>query len=199
MNVPELLRSAAGQVPLTATGAAGASVLDANEYLEYAEWEIAFDILVELGDGYHAEAAFWELLAEAARLMGRSRTERWCHWRRFEAVHGVLRANLQLVDPDAAGGRRTPISGGGHYRPLWDIGDVTATGDPELYVARIWVEDQPILRPGGKGVVRLAPLSPRPWRRLVAGDVIAMHERMPVAGVATVIEAGSGGSRAYSR
>ncbi|MFG3708521.1 hypothetical protein ACGF7U_27850 [Micromonospora sp. NPDC047670] len=188
MDVPELLRRAACHVPAVATDEAGATVADANEYLDHDEWEVALDILVELGDAYRTETAYWDLLAEAARLMWLSQTERWCHWRRFEVVHGMVRADLQLVDPDVAGGRRTPIPGDGRLRPLWDIGDVTAAGEPDLYVARLWVEAQPDLRPGGRAVVRLAPLSPQRWRRLAAGDVITMHEQRPVAGTATVVE-----------
>lgn len=188
MDVPELLRRAARHVPAVATGAAGTTVADADECLDHDEWEVALDILVELGDAYRSETAFWDLLAEAARMMWQSRTERWCHWRRFEVVHGVIRADLQLVDPDVAGGRRTPIPGDGRLRPLWDIGDVTAAGDPDLYVARLWVEAQPDLQPGGRAVVRLAPLSPQRWRRLVPGDVITMHEQMPVVGIASIVE-----------
>ncbi|KAB1160903.1 hypothetical protein F6X68_07080 [Micromonospora sp. AMSO12t] len=188
MDVPELLRRAARHVPAVAPGAAGTTVADANEYLDHDEWEVALGILVELGDAYRSETAFWDLLAEAARMMWQSRTERWCHWRRFEVVHGVIRADLQLVDPDVAGGRRTPIPGDGRLRPLWDIGDVTAAGDPDLYVARLWVEAQPDLQPGGRAVVRLAPLSPQRWRRLVPGDVITMHEQMPVVGIASIVE-----------
>lgn len=188
MDVPELLYRAACQVPVVVTGEAGTTVVDANEYLDHDEWEVALDILVELGDAYRSEVAFWDLLAEAARVMWFSRTERWCHWRRFEVVHGVVRAEVQLVGSDVAGGRRVPILGDGRFRPLWDIGDVTGAGEPDLYVARLWVEAQPDLQPGGSAVVRLAPLSPQRWRRLVPGDVITMHEQRPVAGTATIIE-----------
>ncbi|MFV2113662.1 hypothetical protein ACFHW0_15160 [Micromonospora sp. LOL_025] len=188
MDVPELLRRAARHVPAVATGAAGTTVADANEYLDHDEWKVALDILVELGDAYRSETASWDLPAEAARMMRLSRTERWCHWRRFEVVHGVMRADLQLVDPDVAGGRRTPIPGDGRLRPLWDIGDVTPAGDPDLYVARLWVEAQPDLQPGGRAVIRLAPLRPQRWRRLAAGDVITMHEQVPVVGTATIVE-----------
>ncbi|NJP33735.1 hypothetical protein [Micromonospora thermarum] len=188
MDVPELLGRAACHVPVVAAGEAGTTVADANEYLDHDEWEIALDILVELGDAYRTETAFWDLLAEAARMMWLSRTERWCHWRRAEVVHGVVRADLQLVDPGVAGGRRTPIPGDGRLRPLWDMGAVTAAGDPDLSVARLWVESLPDLQPGGRAVVRLAPLSPQRWRRLVPGDVITMHEQRPVAGTATIVE-----------
>ncbi|GLZ13804.1 hypothetical protein Acsp04_40390 [Actinomadura sp. NBRC 104425] len=61
-------------------------------------------------------------------------------------------------------------------------------GEPELYVARLWVERASELPPGARGSVRLAPLSPTRWRRLAPGDVITMHERKPVAGTATIIQ-----------
>ncbi|MET8308263.1 hypothetical protein [Micromonospora sp. NPDC005173] len=189
MDVPELLRRAACHVPALTAGEAGTTLADANEYLDHDEWEVALDILVELGDAYGSEIAYWDFLAKAARMMWLARTERWCHWRRAEVNHGVIRAELQLVAPGVVGGRRTSVPGDGRLRPLWDIGDVTAAGHPDLYVARIWVESQPDLQPGGGGVVRLAPLSPQRWRRLSAGDVITMHEQRPVAGTATVIEA----------
>ncbi len=51
-----------------------------------------------------------------------------------------------------------------------------------------WVEAQPDLQPGGRAVVRLAPLSPQRWRRLATGDVITMHEQRPAAGIATIVE-----------
>ena len=182
-------RSRKPAVPSSATSGTGWTVADANEYLGHYDWEAALDILIELGDVYPADTSFWDLCAQAAHWMQLDRDERWCHWRRFEALHGVIRADLQLVEPTAPGGRRTPMPGDGHCRPLWDIGDVTAAGDPALYVALIWAEHKPDLKPGERGAVRLAPLSPERWRRLTAGDVITMHEQRPVAGTATITEA----------
>ncbi|MFI5490519.1 hypothetical protein [Micromonospora echinaurantiaca] len=189
MDVPDLLRQAASRVPASATSGTGWTVADANEYLGHHDWEAALDILLELGDVYPAATAFWDLCAQAAHWMQLDRAERWCHWRRFEVLHGVIRADLQLVESTAPGGRHMPIPGDGRLRPLWDIGDVTAAGDPDLYVARIWVEHEPDLKPGERGAVRLAALSPERWRRLTAGDVITMHEQVPVAGIATITDA----------
>jgi hypothetical protein len=45
----------------------------------------------------------------------------WCRWRRWESIHGIIRAELTLV-PVADGGRRIPIPGKGVLRPLWHIG-----------------------------------------------------------------------------
>ncbi|WP_089008236.1 hypothetical protein [Micromonospora viridifaciens] len=189
MDVPELLCQAASSVPASATSGTGLTVADANEYLGHSEWDVALDILMELGDVYPAETSFWDLCAQAAHWMQIDRAERWCHWRRFEVLHGVIRADLQLVEATAPGCRHMPLRGDGRLRPLWDIGDVTAVGNPDLHVARIWVEYEPDLNPGERGAVRLAPLSPERWRRLTAGDVITMHEQMPVAGTATITEA----------
>ena len=171
----------------TVTNEAGATVADAWEYLQHNEWEVALDILADLDEGWAVTTEWWDLLIEAAEMMWLAEPAGWCRWRRWEAVHGVVRAELRLV-PAAEGGRRLPMPGHGVLRPLWDIGRRSAAGDPELHVARIWVEGAPELAAGGCGVVRLAPLTPVNWRALRPGQTIAMHERMPVAGIATVIE-----------
>ena len=56
-------------VPRSATSEAGATVVDAVDYLDHREYEIALDILTELGDAYAAETSFWNLLADAAAEM----------------------------------------------------------------------------------------------------------------------------------
>ncbi|WP_344958317.1 hypothetical protein [Actinomadura miaoliensis] len=188
VDVRGLLREATCFVPAAVAVDGGVTATDACEYLEHDEWEVALHILVELGDAYPASTSFWDVLAQAARQMRLERTEAWCHWRCWEVVHGVIRADLQLVPSADPGGRRTPVPGAGVLRPLWHIGDVTAAGDPDMYVARIWVEDASELAPGARGSVRLAPLSSERWRRLAPGDVITMHERRPVAGTATITQ-----------
>ncbi|MEV4254074.1 hypothetical protein AB0J52_13025 [Spirillospora sp. NPDC049652] len=52
----------------------------------------------------------------------------------------------------------------------------------------LWVEVEPQLGPGETADVRLAPLDFEQWRHLRPGDVIAMHEARPVAGIAEIIE-----------
>ncbi|TNY37848.1 hypothetical protein [Thermomonospora catenispora] len=189
MDIRDVLRQAVRRVPDSVVADGGVTAADVGELLDQDEWEVVLEFLIELGEAYPADPSWWDLLAEAARQLWLDRVEAWCLWRRYEAVHGVIRADLRLVPSTAPGGRRLPVPARGVLRPLWDIGDVTAAGHPDLYVARIWVEDAPELPPGGRGTVRLAPLSPERWRRLAPGDVITMHEQAPVAGTATILEA----------
>lgn len=115
------------------------------------------------------------------------RTRRWCHWRGYESVNSVIRAELSLLPP-SAGGRSQAIPGDGVLRPMWNLIRHPAATKPTLYIARIWVEHAPQLEPGHRGTVRLAPLSPTHWHHLTSGDTITMHERAPIAGSATVGE-----------
>jgi hypothetical protein len=81
---------------------------------------------------------------------------------------------------------------GGETR--WDLGDGV------LRIAVLRVESMPELSPGGRAVVRLRPVDSEAWQHLARGDVIALHERRAVAGVATVIEcAGVGEARPRDR
>ncbi|GAA1376444.1 hypothetical protein GCM10009661_44610 [Catellatospora chokoriensis] len=50
VDVADLLRQACRTVPGAAATEAGMTVRDVHEYLGYREWEIALDILAELGD-----------------------------------------------------------------------------------------------------------------------------------------------------
>ncbi|MEU4221093.1 hypothetical protein AB0F10_37830, partial [Actinoplanes sp. NPDC026623] len=73
--------------------------------------------------------------------------------------------------------------------PLWDIGLVTQAGEPDLAVAVIWVEFAPDLPPGGRGSVRLAPMTAADWRHLGPGDPITMHDGRGACGAAVITEA----------
>jgi hypothetical protein len=188
MDIPDPLRQAAGMVPQSATSEAGTTAADAIEYLDHNEYEIALDILTDLGEVYAAGTVFWNLLAAAAAEMNLHHAEAWCHWREAETRCGVIRADLQLLDPAQPGARRTPVPGDGILRPLWNIGLVMPEGYPDLRVARIWVEQAPKLEPGARGPIRLAPLSPNGWRHLQPGDQITMHEQAPPAGTATITQ-----------
>jgi len=175
-------------VPPWATSEAGATVVDAADYLNHNEYEVALDILTELGDACAAGTSFWNLLADAAAEMNLHRAKAWCHWRAAETLHGIIRADLQLVSPEQPGARRTAIPGDGRLRPLWNLGLVMPEGHPDLRVARIWVEQAPRLEPGACGSIRLAPLVPEGWRHLRPGDEITMHEQAPPAGTATITQ-----------
>lgn len=159
MDVHELLESASLLVPEdTATGN-DLTVRDIWDHLVRDEWEIALGVLEELGDGRPLPLAFWEKLADAADQLRLERSAAWCHWRCSEIRHGVVRADLTLR-PAAEARRKTPISGAGALRPMWDIGQLSPTGDRAVGIAWLWVEDMPSLEPGGRAVVRLVPLTP---------------------------------------
>lgn len=175
-------------VPADVVNEAGVTVVDVREYLDHDEWEVALDLLVDLDTGWRPPTDWWDLLIDSAELMWLSDAAAWCHWGRWESIHGIVRAELRLLPP-TEGGRRTPIPGKGILRPLWDLGRRTAAGDPDLLVARIWVESAPALPPGATGSVRLGPLSPALWRHLWPGMTITMHEGRPAVGTATIIEA----------
>ena len=185
MDVPELLEAAALLVPVAAATENDLTVNDVWEYLAHDEWEVALGLLEEFGDVPPLPLAFWQMLATAAEQMRLERSAAWCHWRCGEARHGVIRADLTLTPADRSR-RQTPFSGAGVLRPLWDIGETTAAGEPDLCVARIWVEGMPVMEPGGRATVRLAPLSPQRWQRLQPGRVITMHEDRTVAGTAVI-------------
>jgi hypothetical protein len=189
VDVPGLLRQAAGRLPAWLPRA------DLDEHLGQDEWELALDVLLDRGDDHPATTTYFQILEEAAHRMGLERSAAWCAWRRREVLHGVVRAELRLTP----GGRRAAIPGAGTVRALWDIGLLTPRGEPDLAVARIWVEFAPDLPPGGSGSVRLAPQTATRWYHLRPGDPIAMHELRPYAGAATITEAVFPGDPLVSR
>ncbi|MFB7668903.1 hypothetical protein ACFC1R_34130 [Kitasatospora sp. NPDC056138] len=182
-----LLRRAVDLLPEEAVAENGQTVGDVRVEIELQDWEMALDVLLEIADVHPVSTVFWEMLAEAARQMMLDRSRRWCEWRGWEVKHGTVRATLTLLGTDESG-RRSAFSGDGRLRPLWDIGNRTADGQPDLNIARLWVEFAPQLGPGETADVRLAPLQPEQWRHLKPGDVIAMHEARPLAGIAEIIE-----------
>ncbi|MFJ6085295.1 hypothetical protein ACIQI8_28200 [Streptomyces sp. NPDC092369] len=182
-----LIRQAVGVLPQDAVADNGQTIADVRDDIGRQEWEMALDVLIEIADSHPAPIAFWEKLAEAARQLMLDRTQRWCQWRGWEAEHGTIRATLTLLGADE-GGRQAAFAGDGRLRPLWDIGNRTAHGHHDLYIARLWVEFATQLGPGDSADVRLAPLQPESWRHLKRGDVITMHEGRPVTGIAEIIE-----------
>ncbi|MFD6663683.1 hypothetical protein ACFWDK_15120 [Micromonospora chalcea] len=187
MDVAELLARAAAMVPADVVNEAGVTRVDVREYLDHDEWEVALDLLADLDTGWRPPTVWWDLLIDSADVMGLLDAAAWCRWGRWESIHGIVRAELRLLSP-AEGGRQTPVPGKGVLRPLWDIGRRTAAGDPDLLVARIWVESALALPPAATGSVRLGPLSPALWRPLQPGMTITMHEGRPTVGTATIIE-----------
>ncbi|WP_225826432.1 hypothetical protein [Streptomyces naphthomycinicus] len=187
MDVCELLEAASLLVPEGIAAKSDITVNDVWEYLVHDEWEIALSLLEELGDVRPLPLGFWQALATAAEHMRLERSTAWCHWRGHEARHGIIRADLTLR-PAHEGRRRTPFSGAGVLRPMWNTGRRTPTGEPDLRIARLWAEFAPLVEPGGRATVRLAPLSPSNWQHLQPGQVITMHEDRTVAGTAVVLD-----------
>jgi hypothetical protein len=186
-DVPEFLAAALDLAIGNFATDAECTVEDVRSELERGEWELALGILVDLKDAHSQPVRFWKLLANAAELMHLDRSLAWCRWRGWEALNGVIRADL-VLDATEAGGRRSVIPGAGVLRPMWDIGHRTNTGEPTLAIARIWVECATALAPGERGPVRLTPLNPSGWRHLAPGSLITMHEAAPPVGLAEIID-----------
>jgi hypothetical protein len=186
VNVRELLRRAAALIPDDARSDAGVSAAEVRDYLDHDECEIALGILQDFDGLAWQTVAYWDCLTASAELMWLADDARWCGWRRSETRQGIIRADLQLVSPEA-GGRHTPIPGAGVLRPMWALGP-SADGDVTLHIAFLWVESVPELPAGGRAPVRLLPLTPENWSHVALGEVITMHERQPVAGTATITQ-----------
>ncbi|MGX9227782.1 hypothetical protein ACWV95_19075 [Streptomyces albus] len=188
MDVTELLESASLLVPEESATENDLTVRDVRDHLVRDEWQIALNLLEELGDGHHPlPLSFWEQLAEKAEQLRLERSAAWCRWRSSEIRNGMVRADLTLR-PAAEARRRTPIPGHGVLRPMWDIGNLSPTGGAAVSIAGLWIEDLPFLEPGGRATVRLLPLTPSHWRHVEAGQRIRMHEDRTVAGTAVVLE-----------
>jgi hypothetical protein len=187
MDVSKLLEAASLLVPEGIATENDITVDDVWDSLTHDEWEVALGLLEELGDVHPLPLSFWETLAASAEQMQLETSAAWCHWRCYETRNGIIRADLTLR-PAAEARRKTPISGAGVLRPMWSIGNLTPTGEPALDIARLWVEFTPLLEPGGRSSVRLAPLDPSQWQHLRAGQVITMHEDRSLAGTAIVLE-----------
>ncbi|MFE9055514.1 hypothetical protein [Streptomyces mutabilis] len=187
MDVPELLEAAFLLVPEETATENDITVGDVWDYLVHDEWEIALGLLEEFGEAHSLSLAFWEKLAEAADQLQLERSAAWCHWRCSELRNGVIRADLTLR-PAAEARRTTPVSGAGVLRPMWDIGLLSPTGGRAVSIAGLWVENMPMLEPGGRATVRLVPLTPSHWTHVQPGQQITMHEDRAVAGTAVILE-----------
>jgi hypothetical protein len=187
MDVPELLEAAFLLVPEETATENDVTVGDVWDYLVHDEWEIGLGLLEEFGEAHSLPLALWEKLAEAADQLQLERSAAWCHWRCSELRNGVIRANLTLR-PAAEARRTTPISGAGVLRPMWDIGLLSPAGGRAVSIAGLWVENMPVLEPGGRATVRLVPLTPSHWTHVQPGQQITMHEDLAVAGTAVILE-----------
>ncbi|MFC3980050.1 hypothetical protein [Streptosporangium jomthongense] len=153
-----------------------------SELLEQDDWEAALLLLEESAEVSPQPSEFWDLLADAARLLWLHDDARWYGWRSVEARGGVVLAELRL------GPRRSPVPSCGLLRPMWDVGRTTPDGDPLLGVAGLWIDGVRFLEPGGRGAARLIPLTFGFWRHLRPGDVVTMHETRDPVGAARVTE-----------
>ncbi|MBK7586147.1 MAG: hypothetical protein IPI67_38935 [Myxococcales bacterium] len=106
-----------------------------------------------------------------------------CRFRSCEAEHGFVEARLALTATED-GGRSHPVFT--DYRPDWNIGNRTESGEVESNGAPITLEDARSIPPGGIGTVRLPPLWPEARSRVQSGGEIAMHEGSRVVGNAVV-------------
>ncbi|MFB7232561.1 hypothetical protein ACFCY9_33025 [Streptomyces fimicarius] len=187
MDVVRILEAASLLVPESVATDDDVTASDVWDHLAHDEWEVALDLLQELGEAWTAPVGFWDELERAAEALGFERSREWCRWRATETRSGVIRADLALL-PAGEGPRSTPIPGGGVLRPMWDTGERKGGGVPALDIARVWVEFARELAPGARAPVRLLPLDPARWTHLVPGDRITLYETALPGGTATILE-----------
>lgn len=165
-----------------------------REYLEHNELELAADELEAAGDQHgRLPRDFWTHLRYAYEEMDLKDRAKLCWFRMREAEEGYVEARLTLLDT-SQGGRSSPAFI--DYRPDWDIGNRTETGDRTINGAAITIEDGPSIQPAGTGTVRLHPTCPEAWRHLHVGAEINMHEGSRVLGKAIVLRVSLGNIRA---
>jgi hypothetical protein len=156
-----------------------------EDYLGHNELELAANVLADFGDEHgHQSRAFWEALMYAYEDLERGDKAKRCFFRIYEAEHGFIEARLTLLPPEDGGRARSVFT---DYRPDWNIGNRTDSGEMEINGAPITLEDAPSIRPGGTGLVRLHPLLREAWMKLEPGTEIAMHEGARVVGKAIVL------------
>lgn len=172
-EIEDVLRLAAAQVPPGVRSEAALTGVDVEEYVEHTEWELALDVLGDFEGITWQTPRYWDLLAGAAEQM--EIDPAWFHWRRGEAIHGLLRAELTLHEA----AEDVPAQG---TRPVWDL------SGGERKVAAMWVESKPVLKPGDRAMVRLRPLMPPAWTHLVRGDQITFLQHGEPRGTAKIVE-----------
>ncbi|KOU11236.1 MULTISPECIES: hypothetical protein [unclassified Streptomyces] len=182
MDVVELLEAATLLTPEETATDNDLTVRDVWDLLAHDEWETALTMLEGAGNARPLPLAFWERLADAARQLHLDHSTAWCHWRASEIRNGMIRADLTL------GARGAPVPGHGILRPVWDIGNLSPTGEPAVNVAALWLENTRSLAPGDRATARLVPLTPTQWQHVRPGRRITMHEGRPAIATAVVTE-----------
>ncbi|WP_406429482.1 hypothetical protein [Streptomyces sp. NBC_01589] len=132
MDVVGILEVASLLVPEGVATDNDITVSDVWDYLAHDEWEVALDLLQELGDGWTAPTGFWEQLERAAAMLGLERSREWCRWRGAETRVGVIRADLVLL-PTGETFRRTPISGASLSFAV-RLGELSVSAGPAVVV-----------------------------------------------------------------
>lgn len=140
--------------------------------------------LIAVADSDPPDPSFWRAMATAVRNLQMDELGRLCHLRAYEAAHGWVEASLTLTDTHR-GGRARPVFT--DYRPDWDIGNRTETGQLTINGAPITLEDADKLAPGETGIVRLHPFHRPAWTNVEPDMIIAMHEGARVVGTAVVL------------
>lgn len=169
----DVLRLAAAEVPPDARTAAGLTRADIEAHIASTKWHEALDALGDFEGITWQAPRYWDLLAETAVQI--ESDPAWFHWRRGEALHGIVRAGLTLHDTAEA----VPQQG---KRPVWVL------GEHNRRVAAMWIEQQPTLEPGQTAVVRLRPLMPSGWEHLSRGDQITYQQYGEDQGTAKIIQ-----------
>ncbi len=88
MGIPQLLEAASLLVPEERATENDITVADVWEYLTHDEWEVALELLEELGDVRALPLTFWEALAIAAEQMRMEKSAARCRGRCHEARNG---------------------------------------------------------------------------------------------------------------
>ena len=157
---------------------------DFEDYLDHNELELAADVLLDFGDEQPDKSeSFWTALKYAYENMGFGQQAKLCQFRIYEVANGFVEARLTLASQEQ--GRSRGIST--DYRPDWNIGNRTESGEMEINGAPVTLEDASMIDPGETGVVRLHPLLPEIWQQVVVGQRIDMHEGARVIGHAVVL------------
>lgn len=158
---------------------------DFNDCLDHNELALAADVLDDFGDErVDLAQEFWEALKYAYENMEAEHKAKRCRYRLYEAEHGFIEARL-VVTATEDGGRTHPVFT--DYRPDWNIGNRTESGEMVINGAPITLEDAQSIPPGGTGLVRLHPLWREVWTSVQPGDKIDMHEGSRVVGNAVVL------------
>jgi hypothetical protein len=159
-----------------------------RDHLQHNELELAADQLFSIGEADEALGEeFWAAMSDAYKEMGVGSRKLRCGLWGYGARVGFFEASLELTTTQS-GGRRTPVLGTSEYRYMCvcDVGN-RQDGETIWNDAAVILKEQQALAPGETGVVRLYAVHPEAWERLLAGDVISLHEGKSKVGSAKIL------------